>query len=127
MFGPSEKTFTVYEKPEAAEPTDRVVLVREGFSFWAFALHILWLLGNRLWLVALGYVVAMGLIVEVGGMLQVSAISIGILQAGLQVLLGFNAYDLEAMTLRRKGYRFAGVIVAESPMHAQRRYHEFAA
>ena len=52
MFGPTQKIFTVYEKPEAAEPADRMLLLRDGFSYWAFVFGIFWLLMHRMWRVA---------------------------------------------------------------------------
>jgi hypothetical protein len=127
MFGKSEKIFNVYEKPESAEPTERVVLLREGFSFWAFSLNALWLLANRMWLVFAGYLALSVIVTLLAQTLHLSEISTLLLQLWLQMMLGYHARDLEAYNLRRKGYRLAGVLAAESEMMAQRRYYEFAA
>lgn len=126
MFGSKEKIFNVYEKPEAAEPTERVELVREGFSFFAFALNIFWLIFNRMWWVLLGYV-AVAVVLAVGAqMLHLSEVSVMLLQMWLNLLLAFHAYDLQGWVLKRRGYRLAGVLVAQSELEAQRRYYEFA-
>ena len=127
MFGKSEKIFSVYEKPEASEPTDRVVLLRDGFCVWAFLFNLLWLLANRMWAVALGYIVISIGIIELGDALGWNEAITAIVQLGLQVILGFNAYDLQGWTLTRRSFRFAGVLAAETPLQAQRRYYEFAA
>jgi hypothetical protein len=121
------KIYTVYEKLEVSEPSARMVMVREGFSFWALIFNLLWLLAHRLWLAALGYVAISAVITLGGQWLGLPDISIGVLQLLLQCVLAFNAYDLMRMKLTRQGYHFAGVIAAESEMHAQRRYFEFAA
>jgi hypothetical protein len=126
MFGKTEKIFNVYEKPEAAEPTERVELVREGFSFFAFVFHLFWLIVNRMWWVLLGYIIV-GVTLAVGAhMLNLSQISVMLLQTWLNLLLGFHAYDLQGWVMKRRGYRLAGVLVAESEMVAQRRYYEYA-
>jgi hypothetical protein len=127
MFGSSGKTFVVYEKPEAAEPTERVVLLRDGFSWGAFVFNALWLLVNRQWLVLALYVAAVMMLATLAQLLQLSEPSAMLMQLWLQVMLGFHAYDLQGWLLTRRGYRAAGILVAESAMHAQRRYDQFAA
>jgi hypothetical protein len=126
MFNKAEKIFNVYEKPEVAEPTERVELVREGFSFFAFALNVFWLIFNRMWWVLLGYIIV-GVALALGAqMLHLSEVSVMLLQLWINLLLGFHAYDLQGWVMKRRGYRMAGVLVAESEMVAQRRYYEYA-
>ena len=120
------KVYTVYEKPEAPEPTARVALVREGFAFWALIFGLVWLLANRLWLSALGYVLASAALAFIGNLLAVSDITLVLLQLWLQFMLAAHAYDLMRWNLARRQYRFAGIITAESPIIAERRYYEFA-
>lgn len=122
-----EKIFTVYEKPEASDPVDRVVLLREGFSFWALIFNVLWLIANRMWLVLTGYVVVAIALAIACAALQASELATTLVQFWLQVMLAYHAYDLQGWVLRRKKYRMAGVLVAESEMYAMRRYYEFAA
>ncbi len=122
-----EKIFTVYEKPEASDPSDRVVLLREGFSFGAFFFNVFWLILKRMWwgiALYMGAAIAMATIAE---LLQLSEIAIIVLQLLLQVMLGYHANDIEGWALKRRGYRVAGVLAAESEMLAARRYYEFAA
>ena len=95
MFGTSEKIFNVFEKPEAAEPTERVELVREGFSFFAFALNVFWLVFNRMWWVLLAYVAVLVLVMGAAEMLHVSETSRMLAQVAMNLLLGFHAYDLQ--------------------------------
>ena len=123
----SGKIFTVHEKTEAPEPADRVLLVREGFSYAAFVFSVFWLLANRLWGPAFGYVIAM-VALHIGGQeFGVSPVSVVVLQLLLQVLVAANAYDLKRMQLAHQGYREAGVLVAESAIAAEQRYYEHAA
>lgn len=122
-----EKIFAVYEKPEASDPADRVVLVREGFSFGAFIFNVFWLVYKRLWLVMALYFALAVIVAMACQMLQVSEATQLYAQTLLQVLLAYHARDLEGWTLRRRGYRLAGILAAETEMHATRRYYEFAA
>ena len=126
MFA-SQKIFRFYENPEAADPADRVLLLREGFSFWAFCFSGLWLLVNRLWLLLLGYVALLIVWRVIGVAVDFSPVTtaIGVLFA--QMLLGFHVYDFQACLLKRRGYREAGILVASSDMAAEQRYYEHAA
>lgn len=121
------KLFTVYEKPEASDPSDRVMLLPEGFSWMAFLFNFLWLLYARLWLPALAFFVlsAAGFVaVETGSF---SEMTNGFYQLWLQLMLGFHAYDLAGWRLKRRGYRMGGLLAAESELAAERRYYEHAA
>ena len=121
------KTFTVYEKPEVSDPADRVVLLRDGFSFGALIFNLFWLIYKRYWAVAALYLAAaVALLILADAWRWTETISMAA-QLWLQVMLAFHAYDLQGWWLKRKHYRFAGVLVAESEMHATRRYYEFAA
>lgn len=125
MFA-SEKIFNVYEKPEAADPADRLVLVREGFSFWALIFGALWLVAQRLWLVLAMYLGAVIVLGAVGEALRLPEPVNVMLQFLLQLGLAYHAYDLHGLWLTRRGYRLAGVLAAESEFAAERRYYEFA-
>ena len=127
MFLNSEKIYNVFEKPEAAEPTDRVLLLKEGFTFWAFVFGPVWFLAKRLWVMFFGFLVMVALVRVTVGLLDLPMVTVIVAALFLHVMLGYHANDLRACALKRKGYRFAGVLAAESPMHAQRRYYEFAA
>ena len=121
------KIYTAYEKPEAPEPTDRVLLLKEGFTFWAFVFGPIWLLAKRQWLLFFAFIVIAALVRIGGGLLDVPMAAIAVAALFLHLMLGYHASDLRAWRLKRRGYRFAGVIAAESPMRAERRYYEFAA
>lgn len=124
MFGQSEKIYNAYEKPEAAEPTERMALLREGFSFWAFGLNALWLLLQRMWVLFGLYMLAVVMLSMLCEALDLSKISTLCVQLWLQLMLGFHAYDLQGWLLKRRGYRFAGVIVAPDDIAAERRYYD---
>jgi hypothetical protein len=121
------KIYTVHEKPEASDAADRMVLVREGFSWAALIFTVLWLLAQRLWMAAVVYVGLVAAVMFAAEALKLPAPSIAMLQILLQLMLGFVAHDLQRAKLKYRGYRMSGVIVAESEIFAQRRYYEHAA
>lgn len=121
------RLYTVYEKPEASDPADRLVLLSEGFSWLAFFFNLLWLLYQRLWMPALVF-----LALSIVGFLAVeanllSAVGNGWYQFWLQLMLGFHAYDIKGWQMKRRGYRMAGLLAARSCSAAEQRYYECAA
>ena len=122
-----ERIFTVYEKPEAAEPAERMVLLREGFSWGALLLGGVWILMARQWVLLGLYVIAAIVLSVLAEGLHLSEISSGLLQFWLQLMLALHWRDLQGWRLTQRGYRLAGVLAAESTMLAERRYHECAA
>lgn len=118
------KIFTVHENVAIAEPSERVMLVREGFSLWAFAFTVFWLVMHRLWLEALGFMLLLGMAAYVVQSYGFGEEGQGLVQLFLTVMLGFAAHDLERAALARRGYRMTGVVAAESELAAERRFYD---
>jgi hypothetical protein len=105
--------FTVHAPPgDLAEAiaADRVVLVREGFSWWALFVPFLWAPAKRLWLVLLGWVVATVLIELVDLFVDPTLGSIGSIVFALWFAAA--ARDFERWTLTRRGLSLVGVVEA---------------
>jgi hypothetical protein len=105
-------TYTVHEPPSrAGEPagdTDRFVLVRDGFYFWAFLFGPLWMLWRRLWLVLLLYVVAMAAVQAGFWSLGLSGWTKFTLGSLIALLVGFEAGTLRRWTLSRGRGKIVG-------------------
>lgn len=119
--------YTVFEPPGRggdATHTDRFVFVRDGFSWGAFLLGPIWMLWRGLWLVLLGYVVLMAALE--GAFRQLGVPPDGRMVAFLLIalLLGFEAASLRRWTLRRRGWRDVGIVVADDLEAAERRFFE---
>lgn len=121
------KIFTAHENVMAADPSDRVEFVREGFSFLAMLFPPFWLFFNRLWLEMVVYLVLSAGLFEVADRLKFSAPLYMLLQLFFQVLMGSFAYDIKRMALARRGYHLRKVVVAETPLNAQRRFFDHLA
>jgi hypothetical protein len=120
--------FTVHEPPrraaDAVADPERIVFVRDGFSFWAFLFTVLWMARYRMWLVLLLY-----LVIAVGGenALHYSGVgTAGIALAGFaaSLLIGMEAATLRRFSLRRRGFRDIGIVSGEDLEDAERRFFD---
>lgn len=124
MFASKGSIYTVHVNDDASDVADRVVLVREGFAFWAFALNIVWLLAHRLWIASVLYVALLVLLVRTAELAGLGEPTIAIVQLGLQFALGTFAHDAQREALARRGYQEVDVVCAESELLAERRYYD---
>lgn len=120
-------TFLVFEPADQVRTqaaAERVVFLREKFSVWAFLLTPFWLLRYRLWLAFLVWLVVFIAISLIGGWLGFGPLA-GIAASFFPSLFfGMEAANLRGRKLIRKGYRDAGVVIAEDIETAERRFFE---
>ena len=120
--------YSVYEPPtqapDLAERADRLAFVKEGFSWIALLVPVLWLLYYRMWielillvLVYVGLQLAFG--THTGG-----ATLVGWASLAIAVLFAFEANDLRAASLERRGYRLAGVASGRDRTEAERSFFQ---
>lgn len=137
--------YTVHENPTRRNEDDRVVLVREGFSFGAFFIPLLWAIYRRAWIAIPAYVALAGLLMVLLIMFDAGnwtlQYALGALGTGfplllglhphpavaslavlITALLGFEANDLRRFALARRGYRVVDVVAANSLVEAERAY-----
>jgi hypothetical protein len=130
------QTYTVHEPPDAPanplERGERLVFVKDGFSWMALLFGPIWMIFHRLWWPLLGYV---GAILALG-LLDNLITSLGLLSeqaaqrwtglAGLAVnlLIGFEASTLRRWTLDRGGWRTLGAVSGRSAEECERRFYD---
>lgn len=117
-------TVYVVMEPPAANSQERIegaLFVRDGFSFLAFLLPVVWLLARRLWIEAL---VALALILVVG--LAAGRLGLGpgapILSVLVSLYFGLESNALRIAALRRRGWREWGPVQAHDREEAELRY-----
>jgi hypothetical protein len=121
------KTYLVFEPqaggrtPEAAE---RVVFLREKFSWPALVLGPLWLLWNRLWLGFAFWLAAVALIGAAVAALQLESFVAALALALPSLILAVEATLLRQHHLMASGFREAGVVLAEDIEGAERRFFD---
>ena len=118
--------YSVYEPPTQAPDlglrAEQLAFVKEGFSWPALIVPLLWLLYYRMWvefgLLALLYV---ALQLAFGTDAQGQTL-FGWASLAIAVLFAFEANDLRAAALERRGYRLAGVASGRDRTEAERSF-----
>ena len=118
--------YSVYESPteapDLAERADRLAFVKEGFSWPALLVPLLWLLYYRMWIEFIVLVlVYIALQVVFGSDTQGQAMAAWA-SLGIGVLFAFEANDLRTLSLERRGYRLAGVASGRDRTEAERSF-----
>ena len=120
--------YTVHQPPaRRADPRsegERIVFVRDGFSFWAFLIGPLWMLWHRMWLVLLGYVVALAGIDAALSWLGASRAAISMVGLFIALLVGLEASTLRRLSLWRRGFHNVGIVSGADREDAERRFFE---
>ena len=118
--------YSVYEPPaqapDLAERADRLAFVKEGFSWPALFVPLLWLLYHRMWIeFILLVLVYVGLQLAFGTDPQGQVLA-GWASLAIGVLFAFEASDLRTLSLERRGYRLAGVASGRDRTEAERSF-----
>lgn len=121
-------SFTVHEPPEQAadkfERAEQVVMVRDGFSFWAAIATPFWMIAHRLWLPLAAYVgllVALELVaLAVGFELE----AVGWIMLAVHVLVGFENDAIRRYDLKRRGYSEIGSVSGRTVEVCERRFFD---
>lgn len=119
-------TFTVHHRDRAAAAilaaADRLEFVREGFSWTAAVLPLVWFAAHGLWLVLVAYMAVVGAISYAGELAGASGFTTFAVGLGIHVLAGFEACNLRRWTLRRRGLGEVAVVSGSSLHDAERRF-----
>jgi hypothetical protein len=120
--------YTVHEPPvRAADPlpeAERIVFVRDGFSFWAFLLAPLWMLWHRMWLVLAGYVVLVAALEALLAAFGASSNAVAVVGLLLSLLIGLEASTLRRFSLRLRGWTNVGIVSGDDIEDAERRFFD---
>lgn len=115
--------YAIYEPPEAArdlaESADQLVFVKEGFSWPALFVPMLWLIYQRMWIELMLLVLLLVLVGWIFGTGDSNAMLLRIVNIGIVVMFAFEANDLLGAALERRGYRYAGVALGPDRQSAE--------
>jgi Protein of unknown function (DUF2628) len=121
-------TYTVHEPPDP--PADRIdraeklVFIKDGFSWAAAFFGPLWMIVHRLWWALLGFVLITGslqLLVRLAGIDQGWVTLAGF---AVNLLVGFEADTLRRWALERRGWRMLGAVSGRTYAECERRFFE---
>jgi hypothetical protein len=112
--------YTIYRRP--ADAPDAVVLVKEGFSWLAFAFTAFWAVAKGLWVVALMLVSILVLIAVAASAFRLGDGVALALQLAVSSIFGFEARNIWRWSLRRAGYEEIATISGDSSTEAELAY-----
>ena len=105
--------YSVYEPSSDAADlalrADRLAFVKEGFSWIAFLVPALWLFFYRMWLELIVFLVGFAALELAFGTSDQGKTLFGWVSLALFLLFAFEANDLRAASLERRGYRLVGL------------------
>lgn len=122
------QSYVVFEPPKPppnrVRHAERLVFVREGFSWTAALLAPLWMLVNRTWLALFLYIIA-ATVLNVGLLAaEVGAQWITVSMIALHLVIGFEAGTLKRWALERRRWRMLGAVVGPSRFECERRFFQ---
>ncbi len=121
--------YTVMTPPpegDRREEIEQARLVPESFAWGAFLLTGLWLLGKRLWLATLLFVLAWGALIWLNSRFGLHASALTLIYWSIALFLGVEGNNLVVRKLGRQGWRVSDVVEARNLAEAERRYFERA-
>ena len=116
------KLYTVHLRRGGLDPDRDIAVIKEGFSWPACILSLIWALWHRLWWVAAG-LIALSLTIE--GALWALGIdeTLGfVIGVSVAVLTGLLANDLHRWTLERDGFIERGMVSGDNAEEALIRF-----
>jgi hypothetical protein len=118
--------YSVYEPPKEApdlfERADRLAFVKEGFSWPALFVPLLWLIYQRMWLEFIVLLVVYVALQAAFGTDPQGQTLAAWASLAIGVLFAFEANDLRTASLERRGYRLAGVASGRDRLEAERSF-----
>ena len=118
--------FNVYEPPVGAgdrlDRGERLVFVKDGFHWLAALVPVIWLPVKGLWLELLVFLVGVGVFTWALEMLGVNDELVSTLILIIQIVIGFEATNIQGAALERRGWRMAGAIVGRNREECEVRF-----
>lgn len=118
------RVYSVHFKPLSLTPDREAVLVKEGFSWPAFVLTLVWALWHGMWLTGILILVLGSAVQAAGALVGLDPWSQSVLGLGFGVIVGFGANDWRRSALARRGYGMEGWVAARDSESALRRYFD---
>ncbi len=106
------KLYNAFIKKNQDGKIEDIILLEEGFSFWAFVFGGLWFLFHRMWLNGI-FVFVMEFVLEHFAQIElISRLDMVFLHLGLLVVIGYNANFWFGQYLVEKKYEIACFVLS---------------
>jgi hypothetical protein len=125
------RIYTVHHRHEASGSLtglgEDAILVKEGFSWPAFLVPLIWLVYKRMWIVLPFYIAATAALTILSQSAVVAGSAVFVGNLAVNLVLGLQGNDLYRWTLQRRRYREQAVVVGHNLVTAEQRYFEAVA
>ena len=116
------KIYSVQALPWSAASDADVVLVPEGFNWFALIFGPFWALWHGMWRTAIALVVIGAVLGGLGALIGVEPDVVSVFQFLVQIGLGLWGNDLRRAALARRGYVERAVVCGRNQDEAEQRY-----
>ena len=125
------RIYTVHHRQEASGSLtglgEDAILVKEGFSWPAFLVPLIWLVYKRMWIVLAFYIAATAGLTMLAQSAVVAETAVFVGNFAVNLILGLQGNDLYRWTLQRRRYREQAVVLGQNLVTAEQRYFEAVA
>ncbi len=121
------KTYSVQTLPWSAASDSDVVMIAEGFNWFAFIFGPFWALWYGMWRTAIVLVVIGAALGGLGTLAGVMPDVVSVFQFLVQIGLGLWGNDLRRAALARRGYVERAVVCGRNQAEAEQRYFTIVA
>ncbi len=121
------KIYSVQTLPWSAASDGDVVLVREGFNWFALIFGPFWALWHGMWRTAIALLAIGAVLGGLGALFAVTPDVMSVFQLLVQIGLGVWGNDLRRAALARRGYVERTVVCGRNRDEAEQRYFTGAA
>ena len=112
------KSYSIFiKKNDKSESIDDVILLKEGFNFYAFFFFFFWFLYNKLWICSLIYIILMSLLTYFFSYFVILSINLLIL-----IFVGLEANNFLIKKFQKNNYYFVGYSTGNDEKEAKLRF-----
>ena len=122
------QSYTVHERPDA--PVDRVdraealEFVKDGFSFGAFVLPLVWLATHRIWMGVLAYLAVVAAVFAVATAVGLPPLVPALMLLAVHLIFGNEADEILRGHLTAQGWSLVGQVTGTGPLDCERRFFD---
>jgi hypothetical protein len=121
-------TVTVHEPPmppaDRLDRADRLVFIKDGYSWIAAAWPPIWLLARKLWLPFVGYCAILAAVTASFNAFGMPPWTIALAVVAFHLLIGFEAESVRRSSLDRLGWQVVGTVVGRNLAECERRFFD---
>jgi hypothetical protein len=118
------KLFNIYIKKSANGAINDLIMVKNGFSFWAFGFGLLWFLYRKMWRPAIIILLITSLLFYIQDRQIFTDYALTVISLAVSLIIGLNANYWYENYLKQRQYQFFGCIFGKNSALAKLRFIE---